>query len=78
MKRRKAIKNLGMSMGAMVATPSILSLLQSCQGTEEVWIPTFYTEEEGKFVKSLIEVMLPASGDLPGASELNLHVFIDK
>ena len=65
-------------MGAIVATPSILSLLQSCQGTEEVWIPTFYSEEEGKFVKSLIEVMLPSSGDLPGASELNLHVFIDK
>ena len=65
-------------MGALVATPSMVSLLQSCQGTEEVWIPSFYTEEEGMFVRNLIKTILPASGDLPGADELNLHVFIDK
>ena len=78
MERRKAIKNLGLSAGAIVASPSILSLLQSCQSSEEKWIPAFYTEEEGVFVRNLIDTLLPPSGELPGAIELNLHVFIDK
>ena len=69
---------MGLSVGAMVASPSILSLLQSCQAAEEPWIPDFYTQDEGLFVKKVMEVLLPSTGNLPGAVELNLHVFIDK
>ena len=69
---------MGLSVGAMVASPSILSLLQSCQAAEEPWIPDFYTQDEGLFVKKVMEVLLPSAGNLPGAVELNLHVFIDK
>lgn len=78
MERRKAIKNIGLSLGTMVATPSILSLLQSCQAQEAPWVPAFYTEEQGKFVKNLIDTILPASGDLPSAIDVNVHVFVDK
>lgn len=78
MERRKAIKNMGLSVGAMVASPSILSLLQSCQASEAPWVPVFYTQEEGVFVKKLMQIILPPNGDLPGAIDLNLHIFIDK
>lgn len=78
MERRKAIKNIGLSIGAVVATPSMVGLLQSCQAQEEPWIPTFYTEEQGTFIKKLIDTLLPPSGDLPGAIDVNVHVFVDK
>ncbi len=78
MERRKAIKSIGFSVGALVASPSVLSLLQSCQQKEVPWIPSFYTEEQGRFVKNIIDNMLPPSGNLPGAIEVNAHVFIDK
>ena len=78
MERREAIKNIGFSLGAMVAAPSVLGLLQSCQAQEEPWIPVFFTEDQGKFVKKLVNTFLPASGSLPSATEVNVHVFMDK
>lgn len=77
MERRKAIKNIGLTFGAFVATPTALSLLQSCQ-TETPWMPTFLTEDEGKVVRKLVDAMLPAVDELPSATEVNVHVFIDK
>jgi len=78
MERRKAIKNIGLSFGAMVATPSVLSLLQSCKEQEAPWTPSFFSEDQGKFVRKLADVFLPSSGNLPSATEVNVHVFIDK
>lgn len=78
MERRKALKNIGISFGAMAATPSLVSLLQSCQSQEAPWIPSFYTEDQGKFLKRLVDTFLPATGDLPSASSVNVHVFLDK
>ncbi|MDE0472411.1 MAG: gluconate 2-dehydrogenase subunit 3 family protein [Ekhidna sp.] len=78
MERREAIKNIGFSLGAMVATPSMLGLLQSCQAQEDPWTPMFFTEDQGKFVKKLANTFLPASGNLPSATEVNVHVFMDK
>jgi len=78
MERRKAIKNIGLSFGAMAAAPSMLSLLQSCQIRETQWTPVFFTEDQGKFVKKLANTLLPTSGNLPSATEVNVHVFIDK
>lgn len=77
MERRKAIKNIGLTFGAFVATPTALSFLQSCQ-SETPWIPTFLTEDEGKVVRKLADAILPASGELPSATDVNVHVFIDK
>lgn len=77
MERRKALKNIGLTFGAFVATPTALSFLQSCQ-SETPWMPTFLTEGEGKVVRKLVDGILPASGELPSATEVNVHVFIDK
>lgn len=76
--RRKAIKNIGLSFGAVAAAPGLFTLLKSCAPTEEPWIPVFFTEEEGMVVRKLVDTMLPAVDQLPAASELNVHIFIDK
>ena len=65
-------------MGAFVATPAVLELLQSCGGPQYDWTPVFYTEEQGAFVKGLIDTLLPAVDNMPSATGVNVHVFIDK
>lgn len=77
MKRRNALKNIGMALGYSVATPTLLSLVQSCK--EEVavdWQPSFFSPEEGHILKLMVDVFLPKT-DTPSASDLNVHVFID-
>jgi len=78
MERRNAIKNIGRSMGAFVATPAVLELLQSCGGPQYDWVPVFYTEEQGAFIKGLIDTLLPAVEEMPAATAVNVHVFLDK
>lgn len=77
MERREALRNIGLTFGAFVATPTAVSLLQSCQ-TETPWHPGFYTQNEGRAIRKLVDVMLPAVDDLPSATGVNVHVFIDK
>ncbi|WP_299430658.1 gluconate 2-dehydrogenase subunit 3 family protein [uncultured Maribacter sp.] len=78
MDRRKALKNMGLSLGYVVATPTLLSIVQSCK-TEKVleWTPDFFTKEQGVTLISLVDLILPAT-DTPSASELQVHLFIDK
>lgn len=78
MERRKAIKQIGLSFGALVGTPSLVTLLQSCQTQETPWTPTFFSEMQGVFVRKLADTLLPQAGNLPSASEVNVHAFIDK
>jgi len=80
MDRRKALKGLGLSLGFVVATPTVLSILQSCKtDKKEVtgWIPEFLSEDEGIVVKNLVDLILPKTVDLPGASDVNVAQFID-
>ena len=77
MERRKAIKNIGLTFGAFVATPTALSLLQSCGSSEAPWTATFYDINEAKVIKNFVEMLLPASGNLPSAVSINVHGFID-
>ncbi len=77
MKRRKALKNIGLTAGFVVATPSIISLLQSCKSGPEKWAPAFLNADEEIFVNNFVDILLPKTETLPGASELNLTMFID-
>ncbi|PIB27647.1 hypothetical protein BFP77_00345 [Maribacter sp. 4U21] len=78
MDRRKALKNLGLAMGYTVATPTLISLMQSCKGEPAVvWTPDFFTIDEGSAVTKLVDIILPKT-DTPSASEVNVHLFIDK
>ncbi|MGB5236778.1 MAG: gluconate 2-dehydrogenase subunit 3 family protein [Flavobacteriaceae bacterium] len=77
MKRRNALKNIGMALGYSVATPTLISIVQSCKEKVAVdWQPSFFSPEEGHVLKLLVDVFLPKT-DTPSASELNVHIFID-
>ena len=77
MKRRDALKNLGFATGFFVATPTIVSLLQSCTSDVKTWTPEFLTSEQGVVLTNLVDVFLPKT-ELPSATEMNVPQFIDK
>ncbi len=78
MKRRDAIKRLGLASGAVVATPGLLGMLNSCSSPAEVWTPQFLTVPQGKILKGLVDVFLPETPELPSAKTLNVPEFIDR
>ena len=79
MERRSALKNIGMVFGYAVATPTILSLAQSCK--EKVpyaeWVPNYFEKDKGYALGQMIDAILPKT-DTPSATEANVHVFIDE
>jgi hypothetical protein len=77
MKRREALKNLGLATGFFVASPSIISLLQSCTSEVSTWTPEFLTIDEGVVLTNLADIILPKT-DIPSATEVNVPQFIDK
>lgn len=77
MKRRDALKNLGLSIGYAVAAPSVISLLQSCKTEATAWKPVFFSEDEGIVVKNLIDLILPTTANSPGALDVNIPEFLD-
>jgi hypothetical protein len=78
MDRRIALKNMGLALGYTIATPTLLSLVQSCNEVKTVdWTPEFFTKDEGNILIKLVDIILPKT-DTPSASEVNVHVFIDK
>ena len=77
MDRRHALKKLGLGTGIVIATPTLISFLQSCSNETVSWKPSFLTEEQGHVLKSIVDVILPKT-DTPSASELNVPQFIDR
>jgi len=77
MKRRDALKNIGLTAGFILATPTVLSLFQSCKSDVATWTPSFLTEEQGVVLNNIIDVILPKT-DTPSASDVNVAEFIDK
>ncbi len=78
MDRRKALKNMGLAMGYTVATPTVISLLNSCKAESAAsWTPRFFSPGEGKVLTHIVDILLPKT-DTPSASEVNVHIFIDR
>jgi len=78
MDRRRVLKNMGLSLGYMVATPTLLGIVQSCKSEPTItWTPEFLTQEQGGALSKLVDVILPKT-DTPSASEVQVDVFIDK
>lgn len=77
MNRREALKNVGFAAGFLIATPTIISLLQSCKTDSKTWIPKFFTPEEGIVLENIVDIIIPKT-DLPSATDLNIPQFIDK
>ena len=77
MQRRTALKQLGLSFGALTLTPSVISLLQSCQNDGAAWAPAFFSQANARFVEKITDLILPSTANSPGAIALNLIQFID-
>lgn len=78
MERRSALKNMGLAFGYAVATPTLLSLLQSCKNKPAYaeWTPNFLDKDKGYAMAQTLDVILPKT-DTPSATEMNVHAFID-
>ncbi len=77
MNRRQLIKNLGLGGVALVATPTILSLLQSCKADGPVFEPVFLNKSQGKALRHLVDLIIPSDDTIPGAIDVGAHKFID-
>lgn len=78
MNRRQALKNIGLSAGYIAATPTILSILQSCTAEIKLnWIPELLSEDEAKVLDQLVDLIIPET-DVPGAKSLNVTMFVEK
>lgn len=78
MERRVALKNMGLAFGYTVAAPTLLGIVQSCSGKKVLdWTPDFFTKDEGTVIHTLVDILLPKT-DTPSATEVNVHMFIDK
>lgn len=77
MNRRDALKSLGLSLGYVVATPTILSMLQSCTAHDEKWKPLFFSDKQAYVLKNLVDLILPTTSTSPGALDVNVPQFID-
>jgi len=76
MKRREVLKNLGLGAGILVATPTIMSLLQSCTNEPE-FIPVFLSKGEGHALRRVVDLIIPSDDQVPGAVDVGVHAFID-
>ncbi|MDA9139567.1 gluconate 2-dehydrogenase subunit 3 family protein [Flavobacteriaceae bacterium] len=77
MQRRTALKNIGLSFGAVALSSTVVSLFESCQTGEGVWTPEFFTSQQADLVSKIIDVILPTTDNIPGANDLNLTQFMD-
>ena len=77
MKRRDALKNIGLSAGFVIATPTVFSLFQSCTSDVATWTPKFLSTEHGIVLRAIVDVILPKT-DTPSATEVNVPEFMDK
>lgn len=80
MDRREALKKLGLSFGFLVGAPTAISILQGCSGsgTSTLSKPLFFSEEEAEVITKIVDIILPAGGGTPSASEVNVPGFIDQ
>ena len=77
MKRRDALKNIGLAAGFAAITPSIFSMLQSCTSNTETWTPSYLTSEEKTVVTNLVDIIIPKTPTTPAATEVGVPQFID-
>ena len=77
MKRRDALKNIGLSAGFIIATPSVISLLNSCNTNPNNRRPIFLNKEQSKVLIDIVDIIIPKT-DTPSANEVNVVEFLDK
>lgn len=77
MNRRDALRRTGLLAGSAVATPTLLSLLQSCKEQKRVdWVPQFLNQDQAVFLASFVDTILPRT-ETPGALDVKVDIFMD-
>ncbi|WP_373396839.1 gluconate 2-dehydrogenase subunit 3 family protein [Algoriphagus halophilus] len=77
MNRRNALRRTALLAGSAVATPTLLSLLQSCKEQKRVdWVPQFLSQDQAVFISSFVDTILPKT-ETPGALDVKVDIFID-
>ncbi len=77
MERRQLLKKMALFTGYVVATPTLMQILSSCEGNQSVnWQPLFLSEEQAYAVEKISNVIIP-QGILPAASTVNTPQFVD-
>lgn len=77
MNRRDALKSLGLSVGYVVAAPTVIGLLQSCKTDVAQWTPELFSVDQGQMVTKLVDLILPTTESSPGALDVNVPEFLD-
>ena len=76
MDRRKAIKRIGASFGAIAISSGVISLVQSCNSPKTNKELSFFSKNEINFLDRIFEIIIPET-ESPGANSLNLSKFVD-
>jgi hypothetical protein len=78
MKRRKALKSITLSTGAMISSSALLGLIQSCSQKDPLnWAPEFFSEDQAYVIRKMADMIIPR-GDNVGALDMNVHIYIDQ
>jgi uncharacterized protein YihD (DUF1040 family) len=77
MDRRHAIKNIALTFGLTVATPTLLSLIKSCAKDTGLNTFDFFNRKTIVAIEFLIDIILPITTTV-GGKDLNLAMFVDK
>lgn len=77
MDRRKAIKNLSLAFGITIATPTLITILNSCKEDELDWKPVFLSRNQVIVIDYLTDIIIPKT-EITGGLDLNLTQFMDK
>ena len=76
MDRRKAIKRIGASFGAITISSGVISLVQSCNSPRTNKELSFFSKNKINFLDRILEIIIPET-ESPGANSLNLSKFVD-
>lgn len=76
MDRRTAVKNIALSLGLVVSSSTVITLLNSC-GEKNTITPEFFKIADRYIIDFLIDIILPVTSTM-GAKDLNISQFIDK
>lgn len=71
------LRHMGLSTGYLIATPTIINILQSCTDDVKTWTPDFLSAEHIVLLNNIADILLPKT-DIPSATDLNVSRFIDK
>jgi len=84
MRRRDALKNISLGMGATISAPALVSLISACNTvtdkasstTEAVFSPSYLNKQQYNVVRLFLDKLLPKT-DSPGALEVKVPQIID-